>query len=159
MFLPLIYRTCEVFPVLLSRIYSQPRFSVPLVFTVESVAVQEALERHANPPKTLTNSFNLAMQITSQAQDFGRFGSSLTSIANHAFATCRLLLLRIPPDGALFPSHPIERDYRNVSVLTASLPVLSTQVLYIFNPMVCLTFFSLKNTSPDLRATAQGTLG
>ncbi|KAF9509120.1 hypothetical protein BS47DRAFT_178361 [Hydnum rufescens UP504] len=47
---------------------------VPLVFTVEPVAVQEALERHTNPPKTLTNSFNLAMQIASQAQDLGKFG-------------------------------------------------------------------------------------
>ncbi|KAF9512205.1 hypothetical protein BS47DRAFT_1101865 [Hydnum rufescens UP504] len=99
---------------------------VPLVFTVEPVVVQEALERHANPPKTLTNSFNLAMRIASQARDLGKFGPSLTSIANHAFATCRLLLFRVPPDGALFPLHPIERDYRNVSILTAGLPVLST---------------------------------
>ncbi|KAF9505323.1 hypothetical protein BS47DRAFT_1400488 [Hydnum rufescens UP504] len=57
----------------------------------------------------------------------GKVWPPLTSIANHAFATCRLLLLRVPQDGALFPSHPIERDYRNVSVLTAALPVLSTQ--------------------------------
>ncbi|KAF9503935.1 hypothetical protein BS47DRAFT_735403 [Hydnum rufescens UP504] len=114
-----VNRDSNVPPLDLSRL-------VPLVFTVEPVAVQEALERHANPPKTLTNSFNLAMQIASQAQDLGKSGPPLTSIANHAFATCRLLLLRVPPDGALFPSHPIERDHRNVSVLTAALPVLST---------------------------------
>ncbi|KAF9511989.1 hypothetical protein BS47DRAFT_1346148 [Hydnum rufescens UP504] len=38
-------------------------YLVPLVVTIEAVAAQEALEGHANPPKSLTNSFDCAMQI------------------------------------------------------------------------------------------------
>ncbi|KAF9503604.1 hypothetical protein BS47DRAFT_1386424 [Hydnum rufescens UP504] len=66
------------------------------------------------------------MHIAKQAQALGRFGTPLTSIANHAFATCRLLLLCVLPDGALLPPHPTEPDYRNASILTSALPVLST---------------------------------
>ncbi|KAF9509363.1 hypothetical protein BS47DRAFT_1365333 [Hydnum rufescens UP504] len=93
--------------------------SVSLVITLDAVAAQEALERHGNPPKSLTDSFDCAMHIAKQAQVLGRFGTPLTSIANRAFATCRLLLLCVPPEGARLPSHPTEQDYRNASILTA----------------------------------------
>jgi hypothetical protein len=126
MFLLSIYHICETLLVLFSCIYSYMPSSVPLVITVEAVAAQEALERHGNPPKLLTNSFDRAMDIARQAQVLGRFGTPLTSIANRAFGTCRLLLLCVPPDGALLPSHPTERDYRNASILTSGLPALST---------------------------------
>jgi hypothetical protein len=123
-----------MFPVQFSCIYSEGSS----IITFEVVAAQEALERHRNPPRTLIDSFNLAWHIVREAQDLEKFGAPLTSIANRAFVTCRLLVLRVPPDGALFPSHPTERDYHNGSVLTSGLVVLSTHEPHICYPAASL---------------------
>ncbi|KAF9521203.1 hypothetical protein BS47DRAFT_1335322 [Hydnum rufescens UP504] len=61
-----------------------------------------------------------------QARDLGSLRTPLTSIENHTFGMCRLLLLCVPPDGALFPPHPTERDYGNAAIATTGVLFLST---------------------------------
>jgi len=101
-------------------------YLIPLVITTEAVAAQEAFERHRNPPKSLTDSFDLAMDIAKRARNSEGFASTLMSISNQAFSMCRLLLLYVTAEGSVLPSHPIERDYRNASILTSGMLVLST---------------------------------
>jgi hypothetical protein len=118
---------CEMFPssvLLYIHIYSQTDGSAAPHVSV--MAAIEAFERHRNPPKSLTNTFNHALYISEQVYHSGKFKNVLTSIADQALDGCRLLLLCATPEGHVLPSQPNEQDYRNASILINGLPVLST---------------------------------
>ena len=110
-------RCCQI---LLYRIISQTESSVPLVITVEAVAVQEAFEKHGKPPESLRDAFDYAMSIAKRAHDSEKFSATLMLIANQSFATCRLLLLCVTPEESSLPSHLTERVFLSSGVLVLS---------------------------------------